>query len=150
MAWVWFLVKEAFLGFPANSAGKESTCNAGDPSLIPGSGRSTGEGKGYLLKVSWAPCVLLGKESACNSGDLGSNPGLGRFPWRRERLPTPVFWPGEFHGLYSPQGPKELDMTERLFTFKLCLHMNKGWERAQYMETRRWLWRVKAFSWMYF
>ena len=27
---------------------------------------------------------------------------LGKIPWRRERLPTPVFWPGEFHGLYSP------------------------------------------------
>ena len=26
-----------------------------------------------------------------------------------ERLPTPVFWPGEFHGLYSPWGCKELD-----------------------------------------
>jgi len=25
-------------------------------------------------------------------------------PWRRERLPIPVFWPGEFHGLYSPWG----------------------------------------------
>ena len=35
-------------------------------------------------------------------------------PWRRERLPTPVFWPGECHGLYSPWGHKELDMTERL------------------------------------
>ena len=34
--------------------------------------------------------------------------------WRRERLPTPVFWPGEFHGLYSPWGCKELDMTEQL------------------------------------
>ena len=30
-------------------------------------------------------------------------------PWRRERLPTPVFWPGEFHGLYSPWGHKESD-----------------------------------------
>jgi len=27
--------------------------------------------------------------------------------WRRERLPTPVFWPGEFHGLYSPWGCKD-------------------------------------------
>ena len=36
-------------------------------------------------------------------------------PWRRERLPTPVFWPGEFHGLYSPWGCKELDMTEQLW-----------------------------------
>ena len=28
----------------------------------------------------------------------------GKATWRRERLPTPVFWPGEFHGLYSPWG----------------------------------------------
>ena len=35
-------------------------------------------------------------------------------PWRREQLPTPVFWPGEFHGLYSQWGHKELDMTESL------------------------------------
>ena len=47
------------------------------------------------------------KESACNEGDLGSIPGLGRFPWRRERLSTPVFWPEEFHGLYSPWDCKE-------------------------------------------
>ena len=33
--------------FPGSSAGKESTCNAEDPSLIPGSERSTGEGNGY-------------------------------------------------------------------------------------------------------
>ena len=31
-----------------------------------------------------------------------------------ERLPTPVFWPGEFQGLYSPWGCKEMDTTERL------------------------------------
>ena len=39
---------------------------------------------------------------------------VGKIPWRRERLPTPVFWPGEFDGLYSPWGHKESDMTERL------------------------------------
>ena len=41
---------------------------------------------------------------------------LGREdPWRRERLPTPVlFWPGEFHRLYSPWGGKESDTTEQL------------------------------------
>ena len=33
-------------------------------------------------------------------------------PWRREMLPTPIFWPREFHGLYSPRGCKDLDMTE--------------------------------------
>ena len=32
-----------------SSSGKESTCNAGDPSLIPGLGRSTGKGTGYPL-----------------------------------------------------------------------------------------------------
>ena len=41
---------------------------------------------------------------------MGSIP----LPWRREWLPTPVLWPGEFHGLYSPWGHEELDTTEQL------------------------------------
>ena len=44
-------------GFPDSSVGKESTCNAGDPGLIPGSGRSAEEGIGYPLQYSWAPLV---------------------------------------------------------------------------------------------
>ena len=59
------------------------------------------------------PGGSVGKESACNAGDLGLIPGLG-IPWRRERVPTLVFWPGEFHGQYSPWGRKELDTTEWL------------------------------------
>ena len=39
-------------GFPGSSAGKESTCNAGEPGSIPGSGRSPGEGIGYPLQYS--------------------------------------------------------------------------------------------------
>ena len=39
---------------PDHSVGKEPTCNAGDPGLIPGLGRSTGEGIGYPLQYSWA------------------------------------------------------------------------------------------------
>ena len=39
-----------------------------------------------------------GKESACNAGDLGLISGVGKILWRRERLCTPVFWPGEFPG----------------------------------------------------
>ena len=39
-------------GFPGSSAGKESTCNAGDLGSIPGLGKSPGEGKGYLLQYS--------------------------------------------------------------------------------------------------
>ena len=43
--------------FPGSSAGKESTCNAGDPGSIPGLGRSPGEGIGYSLQYSWASLV---------------------------------------------------------------------------------------------
>ena len=46
------------LGFPDSSVGKESICNAGDPSSIPGSGRSTGEGIGYPIQYSWASLVV--------------------------------------------------------------------------------------------
>ena len=48
------------------------------------------------------PGGSTGKESTCNVGDLGLDPWVGKIPWRRERLPTPVFRPGESHGLYSP------------------------------------------------
>ena len=41
--------KKCNRAFPQRSVGKESACNSGDPSLIPGSGRSAGEGIGYLL-----------------------------------------------------------------------------------------------------
>ena len=57
------------------------------------------------------------KESACNMRDLGSIPGLGRFPWRRERLPTPVFWPGEFHGLSMRSQRVGHDRATFTFTF---------------------------------
>ena len=40
------------MGFPDSLVGKESACSAGDPSSIPGSGRSPGEGKGYSLQYS--------------------------------------------------------------------------------------------------
>ena len=51
----------------------------------------------FLGKMGF-PGASAGKESACNVGDLGSIPGSGKIPWRRERLPTPVFWPGDSHG----------------------------------------------------
>ena len=68
------------VGFLDSSVGKESACNAGDPSLIPRSGRSAGEGIGYPLQNSWASPVAASKDSASNRGDLGSIPGLGRSP----------------------------------------------------------------------
>ena len=90
-----------FLGFPGSSAGKESACNAGGPSSIPGSGRSLGEGTGYPLQNSWASLVAqmlknppamreiwvrclgqedpLGKEMATHSSILA-----WRIPWMEE------------------------------------------------------------------
>ena len=40
------------MGFPGGSVGRESSWNAGDPGLIPDSGRSPGEGNGYSLQYS--------------------------------------------------------------------------------------------------
>ena len=97
---------------PHSSVGKESACNAGDPGLIPGSGRSPGEGIGYPPTFLGFPCGSAGKETAGNAEDLGSISGI--FSWKREKLLTPVFRPGEFHGLYSPWGHKESDTTEQL------------------------------------
>ena len=77
---------------------------------------SPGEGIGYPLQYSWASLVAQRVKNlpAMRETWVGS---LGRkIPWRRKRLPTPVFWPGEFHGLYSPWGRREADAT---FTFTL-------------------------------
>ena len=76
-----------FLGFPGGSAEKESACNAEDLGLMPGLGRSPGEGKGHLFQYSglenpvdcvvfnqivWGfPLSSAGKESVCNAGDPG-------------------------------------------------------------------------------
>ena len=101
------------MGFPDSSVGKEYTCNAGDPSSIPGLGRSTGEGIGHPLQYSWASLVV----------QLVKNSPAVRETWARsldwedpleKGKATPVFWPGEFHGLYSPWGRKESDTTEQL------------------------------------
>ena len=58
-----------------------------------------------------------GKESACNVMRPRFSPWVGKIPWRRERLPTLVFLPGEFHGQrslagYSLWGHKESDTIE--------------------------------------
>jgi len=86
------------------------TCNAGDSGLIPGSGRSAGEGIGYPVQYS---CVSLVAQLVKNLPAMRET-WVGKISWRTERLPNPVFWPGEFQGLCSPWGHKESDTTERL------------------------------------
>ena len=65
-----------------------------------------------ILDALGFPGLSGGKESACNVGEQGSIPM--KVPWRREQLPTPVFWPGEFHELCSPWALKESGMTKQL------------------------------------
>ena len=75
---------------------KNPPANAGDPGSIPGSGRRPLRRDRLPTPVFLGfPGGSAGKESACNARDLGSIPGLGR----RSPSPTPVFLPGEFHGL---------------------------------------------------
>ena len=69
------------------------------------------------------PCGSAGKEFTYNAGALGSIPGLGRFPWRKERLPTPVFSPEEFHRLYSPWSRRESDTTEQPFLSLIYMYI---------------------------
>ena len=62
----------------------------------------------------WASLVAQLVKNLPEMWETCFNPWFGKIPWRRERLPTPVFWPGEFHGLCSPWGRKESDTTKWL------------------------------------
>ena len=131
------------MGFPHSSVGKESDCKTGDPSSIPGLGRSAGERIGYPLHFPWTslvtqaslvthtrspqgcpislhPCTLSsnGKGSACDAGDQGSIPGLGSSYGEGDGNPL------QYSCLenstdrslagYSPWDHKESETTERL------------------------------------
>ena len=107
-------------GFPGSLAGKESSCSAGDPGSIPGSGRSAGEGIGYPLHYSSASLVAqtvknlptmqetwvksLGFEDPLEEGMATHSSILA---WR---IPMDRAW----HA--SPWSGKELDMTKWLST----------------------------------
>ena len=107
-----------YLGFPGSSAGKESARNVGDPSSIPGSGRSPGEGTGYQLQYFWASLVaqmvknpmqetwvrILGWEDSLEE-DMATHSSM--LAWR-------ILWTEEPRGLQSMELDKELDMTEQL------------------------------------
>ena len=133
-----------FMGFPGSSVGKESTCNAGDPSLIPGSGRSTGEVIGYPLQYSWAFLVAQLVKHLTAMQETWVRSWLGRH-WRRERLPTPVFWPGEFHGLYSPWGCKESE-SQQLSLYNFILRTVLGTKDSKW-GISHWLKKLLLKAW---
>ena len=63
--------------------------------------------------------------------ETGFDPWVGKISWRREWPPTPVFWPGEVHGLYSSWGCKESDATERI-------SLQLGGDRRQFCTRGSW------------
>ena len=99
------LAEKATSGLPGSSAGKESACNAGDPSSIAGSGRSSGEGIGYPLQYSWASLVAQTVKNPPQYGRPGLDPWVEKIPWRAWQ-PTPVFLPGESPWTEEPGGPQ--------------------------------------------
>ena len=80
----------------------------------------------HLLSLPW---WLSWQRIRLQCGRPGFDPWVGKIPWRRERLPTPAFWPGEFHGLSTPWGRKESDTT-----FVICYMFNLNRNQAQVPE----------------
>ena len=95
-----------------SSVGKESACNAEDPGWIPGSGRSAGEGIGCPLQYSWASLVAQLVRNLPAMQETWVRCLGWEDPLEKGKATHCIFWPGEFHALYSPWGCKESDTTE--------------------------------------
>ena len=67
-----------------------------------------------LTYIKWASLVAQLVKNPPAMRETRFSSWVGKIPWERERLPTPIFWPGEFHGLNSPWSGKELDTTKQL------------------------------------
>ena len=91
------------MGFHHSSVGKESTCNAGDPGLIPGSERSAGEGIGYPLQYSWASLVAQLVKNLPAMWGPGFDPWVGKIPWRSKDYPLQYSGLKTVHGVTKSQ-----------------------------------------------
>ena len=103
-------------GFPGSLAGKQSSCKAGDPGSILGSGRFPGEGIGYPLQYSWASLVTQTVKDPPAMQETWV-PSLGQEDPLEEGMATHssiLAW--RIHGQRSPRSSEELDTTERLST----------------------------------
>ena len=101
------------LSFPDSSVGKESTCNAENPALIPESGRYPREGIGSHTSILELPLWFSRQRTCLQCRRPGFDFWVGKIPWRRERLPTPVLWLGEF------LGPRQSNKTDWLSLWNL-------------------------------
>ena len=80
--------------------------------MIPGSGRLAGEGIRYPLQFSWASLVAQLIKNLPEIQETWVESLGWEDPLEKGKLPTSVFWPGEFQGLYSSWGHKESVTTE--------------------------------------
>ena len=94
MSWITSVNTKCIKGFPGRRAGKESTCNAGEPGLIPELGRSPGEGISYPLQYSWASLAAHMIKNPPAMQETWADSWIGKIPWRRAWQPTPIFLPG--------------------------------------------------------
>ena len=85
------------------------------------------------------PCGSDGKESACNEGELASILGLWRSTGGGKGYPLQYSGLGEFHGLYSPWGRKESDMTELLSLPSCSAHKEPACTWV-WVGSRSWWW----------
>ena len=79
----------------------ESTCNAGDPVSIPGSGRSPGEERGYPLQYSWASLAAQKVKNLPAVWETWAQSLGWEDPLEKEMANTSIFLPGEFHAQRS-------------------------------------------------
>ena len=99
------------MGFPDRSAGNESACNAGDPSSIPGLGRSPGEERGYPLQYSWASLLAQMVKNLPVMKEIWVQSLGWEDPLEEGMQPTPVFLAGgslwtEEPGRLQSMGPQ--------------------------------------------
>ena len=117
------VVLQARLSFLDSSVCKESACQAGDPILIPGSGRSAGEGIRYRLQYSWASLVA----------QLIKNPPAIRETWvrsldwedplERGRATHSSILPGEFHTIVCEVRKNQTQLSDFHFYFSYQEHV---------------------------
>ena len=88
-----------------------------------------------------------GIETWSPASQADSVSGLGRSLGEGDLLPTPIFWPGEFHGLYSTWGHKELDTTERLSLSQSSKKKVPGLKRQYGVRTEVKIWKPTGWSW---
>jgi len=74
-------------------------------------------------------------------GRPGFDPWVGRIPWRREWLPTPVFWPGEFHELFRGVAKSWTWLSDFHFHYKKRSGLNRAWgKKAVWRQRQRMEW----------